>query len=183
MSIMTCIALSFRGFCIAAVLVASSHAVHAQSFSERWGINSFFGISPSTQDFVTRVAQSEMLQAELAKLAAERGSEKTKKFVTEMLSEHTIASAQLKRLVSDRTVQVAYPTTLGSADQEQLDRLKKLTGSEFVREFDNAQVALHREMISLFQRYGSGGSHPDLRRFAYRHLSHMLEHWRLARER
>ena len=83
--------------------------------------------------------------------------------------------------MSDRTVQVAYPKTLGGADQEQLDGLKKLTGSEFEREFDKAQVALHREMVSLFQRYGSGGSHPDLKRFAYRHLPHMLEHWRLAR--
>ena len=176
------IRLTFRGFCIAAVLIASSHAVHAQSFPERWGINSFFGVSPSTEDFVTRVAQSEMLQAEMAKLAEELGSEKTRQFMTRMLSEHKDASAQLKRLVSDRTVQVPYPTTLGRADRDKIDGLKKLTGPEFEREFDKAQIALHTEMASLYQRYGSGGSHPDLKRFAYRHLPHMLEHWRIARE-
>jgi len=124
-----------------------------------------------------------MLQTELVKLAEERGSEKTRQFVARMLSEHRTASAQLKRLVSDRTVQVAYPTTLGGADQAKLEGLKKLTGPEFELEFDEAQIALHREMVSLFQRYGSGSSHPDLKRFAYRHLPHMIEHWRLARER
>jgi putative membrane protein len=180
---MTGIALSFRGFCVAVILTASFNAVYAQSVSERWGINSLLGVSPSTEDFVTRVAQSEMLQVELAQLAEERGSEKTKEFVKGMLSEHRIAATQLKRLVSDRTVQVAYPMTLGSADKAKLEGLKKLTGPEFELEFDKAQVALHREMVSLFQRYGSGGSHADLKRFAYRHLPHMLEHWRLARER
>jgi putative membrane protein len=144
---MTGTAFSFRGFCIAVVLIASSNAVHGQSLSE------------------------------------ERGSEKTRQFVTGMLSEHTTASAQLKRLVSDRTVQVAYPMTLGSADQSKLNGLKKLTGPDFELEFDKAQIALHSEMVSLFQRYGSGGSHRDLKQFAYRHLPHMLEHWRLARQR
>jgi putative membrane protein len=176
------ISIAFRAICVAILVSALSEGVQAQSFLERWGINALLGASPSTQDFVTRVAQAEMFQAEMAKLAAERGSEKTKLFVGRMLNEHKDASAQLKRLVSGGTVQVAYPTTLSVADRDRLDVLRKLSSAEFESEFDKAQIELHKTMVSLFERYGSSGSHPDLKRFAYRHLPHMLEHWGAARE-
>ena len=172
----------FRSYCIAIVLLLSSNSAHADSLLESWGISAFLGISPSTQDFVTRVAQAEMFQAEMAKLADERGSERTKRFVARMLSEHKEASTQLKRLVSGGAAQVAYPTTLNRADQDKVDALKKLSGAEFESEFDEAQITLHRDMVSLFERYGSGGSHPDLKQFAYRHLPHIREHWRIVRE-
>ena len=179
---MSGIGIVFRAICVAFPLAVAPGGAQAQSSLERWGINALFGASPSTQDFVTLVAQAEMFQDEMAKLVDERGSEKAKRFMTRMLSEHKVASAQLKRLVSGGTVQVGYPTTLSAIDQDKLNVLRKLRGAEFESEFDKAQIDLHERMVSLFERYGSGGSHRDLKQFAYRHLPHMLEHWRVARE-
>lgn len=160
-------------------MVAGS--ANAQSFFERVGINSILGLSPSTQDFVTQVAQSEMFQIEISKLAQARGSGTTKQFAEKMLEEHKATSAQLKALVVSGSVRVTIPATLSSIYQAKLDKLKNLRDVEFSKEFDQAQVDLHEEIISLFERYGSGGSHPDLKIFAYRHLQHILEHWRLAK--
>jgi putative membrane protein len=167
---------------IALLLLAFVEDAHAQSFFERWGINAFFGVSPSTQDFVTGVGHAEILQAEIAKLVDERGSERTKQFVSKMLREHRDASAHLTGLVSGGDVRVSYPTTLTGGYKNKFDRLKYLGGAEFEREFDRVQVALHKDMVSLFERYGRGGSHPDLKRFAFRYLPHVLDHWRRAKE-
>jgi len=153
----------------------------AQSFLERVGINSILGISPSTQDFVTQVAQSEIFQVEISKFAQQRAHGTTKQFAEKMLEEHRVTSSQLKALVDSGSVRATLPTTLSGIYQAKVDKLKNLHGVDFEREFDQTQVDLHKEIISLFERYGSGGSHPDLKIFAYKHLQHILEHWRLAR--
>lgn len=168
-----------------AIIIACSVMVvgsaNAQSFFERVGINSFFGISPSTQDFVTQVAQSEIFQVEISTLAQARGGGTVKQFAEKMLEEHKATSSQLKALVVSGSVRVTVPATLSSIYQAKLDKLKNLRDGDFEKEFAQAQVDLHKEIISLFERYGSGGSHPDLKIFAYRHLQHILEHWRLAK--
>lgn len=168
-----------------ALIIASSFmlagSAHAQSFFERVGINSAFGISPSTQDFVTQIAQSEMFQVEISTLAQARGSGRIKQFAEKMLEEHKATSSQLKALVVSGSVRVTIPATLSSIYQTKLDKLKNLRDVDFEKEFDQAQVDLHKEIISLFERYGSGGSHPDLKIFAYKHLQHILQHWGLAR--
>jgi putative membrane protein len=166
---------------IIAYSVMAFGSANAQSFFERVGINSFFGISPSTQDFVTQVAQREIFQIEISKLARQRGRGATKQFSEKMLEEHRVTSSQLKALVDSGNVRVTLPATLGSVYQFKLDHLKNLSDVDFEKEFDRAQVDLHAEIVSLFERYGSGGSHPDLKIFAYRHLQHILEHWRLAK--
>lgn len=167
---------------IAAVLLVVATSAHGQSLFERAGVNALFGISPSTQDFVTQVVVSEMFEIELSKLAEQRGNEKTKLFASQLLKDHKQTSAQLKALVRGGAVKVSYPTALDSARQMQLDKLKTLDGPEFDKQFEAVQTALHEETISLFERYGSDGDHPDLKIFSYKHLPHLREHWRLAKE-
>jgi putative membrane protein len=151
---------------VSSVLIAGSAS--AQSFFERVGINSVFGISPSTQDFVTQAALGEIFQVEISELARHRGSSASKRFAAKMLEEHRATSSQLKRLVDSGSVRVTFPTALNSAYQARLDKLKNVRDADFDKEFDRTQIDLHKEMISLFERYGRGGSHPDLKRFAYR---------------
>jgi putative membrane protein len=167
---------------IAVCLAMVAGSANSQSLSERTGINAFFGISPSTQDFISQVALGEMFQVEIGKLAQLRESSGRQKFVEKMLEEHRTTSSQLRALVDGGSVRVTLPAALDGAYQARLDRLKALRGVEFEKEFDQAQIDLHKDIISLFERYGSGGSHPDLKRFAYRHLPHILQHWRLAKE-
>ena len=109
---------------IAAVLLVVATSAHGQSLFERAGVNALFGISPSTQDFVTQVVVSEMFEIELSKLAEQRGNEKMKLFASQLLKDHKQTSAQLKALVRGGAVKVSYPTALDSARQMQLDKLK-----------------------------------------------------------
>jgi putative membrane protein len=107
-------------------LAALTHSL----FFERVGINSFFGISPSTQDFVTQVAQSEIFQIEISKLANQRGRGATKQFAEKMLEEHRVTSSQLKALVDSGDVRVTLPATLSSTDQSKLALLWQILTSD-----------------------------------------------------
>jgi putative membrane protein len=154
----------------------------AQSASEKLGINSALGISPSTQDFANEVAMNEMLEIELSKLAEERGNAKTKEFAAKILKDHREASAHLKGLVQSGSVKVSIPTVLDNIRLEKLDKIKKLNGADFDKAFEDIQASIHNDAVSIFERYGAGGDHPDLKVFAFKHLPDLREHWRLARD-
>lgn len=164
-----------------ALLLAGFPAVAmSQSFSERTGINSLLGISPSTQDFVNQVTLNEMFAQELARLAGERGGEKIKAFAEQILKDHKTTSAHMRALVHGGSVKVQLPAGLTEPYLQELARLKSLDAAAFDKEFEALQAELHQESISLFERYGARGEHPDLKRFAFRHLPDLREHWRVA---
>jgi putative membrane protein len=165
---------------IALLLAGLPAAAIGQSFSERTGINSLLGISPSTQDFVNQVTLNEMFAQELARLASERGGEKIKAFAEQILKDHKETSAHMRALVLGGSVKVPLPTELSEAHLKELARLRSLGAPEFDKEFESLQAELHEDAISLFERYGVRGEHPDLKRFAFRHLPEMREHWRMA---
>lgn len=166
---------------IAAAFLVIATTTIGRSFFAQSGVGSFLGATPSPQDFVTQVVVGEMFEIELGRLAEQRGNGKTRRFAAQLLKDHKQTSAQLKALVQGGAVKVSYPIALDSVRRKQLDDLKALSGPEFDDRFEAVQSALHEQSISLFERYGTDGEHPDLKRFAYRHLPHLREHWRQAR--
>jgi predicted outer membrane protein len=62
------------------------------------------------------------------------------------------------------------------------ERLARLSGSEFDREFMRHQVKMHDEAVSLFDRQVGGGKDADLKAFAARTLPTLREHQQMARD-
>ena len=122
-----------------------------------------------------------MFGQELARLADERGGEKIKAFAGQILKDHKATSAHMRALVQSGSVKVSLPTELTEVHLKELARLKNLRAAEFDKEFEWLQAELHEDAISLFERYGVGGEHPDLKRFAFRHLPDLREHWQLRK--
>src|ERR1041384_2789032 len=83
----------------ASMAAAQTPTTPAPSMPERTGINSTLGVAPSTQDFVTQVAISDMAEIESSKLAVAKGDAKDKAFAEKMIKDHTETSAELKALV------------------------------------------------------------------------------------
>lgn len=164
-----------------ALLVAT--AAFAQSVPEKTGVNSALGIAPKTEDFVTIAAQSDMLEIESSKLALQKAdSDKTKQFAEKMIKDHTESSAKLKGLVSSRKVKADAPSALDKAHQAKLDKLAKLNGKDFTKEYDDMQVSAHKDAVSLFERYGKDGDNADLKAFAGKTLPHLQEHLKMAQD-
>jgi putative membrane protein len=130
----------------------------AQSIPEKTGINQALAIAPKTQDFVTIAAQSDMLEIASSKLALQKSdSDKTKTFAQKMIDDHTATSTELKGLLSSGKVTFSAPTTLDKTHQEKLDKLSKLQGKDFTKQYDDMQVSAHKDAVSLFERYAKDG--------------------------
>ena len=83
----------FLSSAVALFLLAPAHA---QSVGEKTGVNSALGISPTTQDFVTEAANSDMMEIAAAKLAQEKGNADEKKFAEQMITDHTKTTNDIK---------------------------------------------------------------------------------------
>jgi putative membrane protein len=167
----------------AAILLAVGPSF-AQSIPEKTGVNQALGISPKTQDFVSLAAQSDMLEIESSKLALTKSnSDKTKQFADRMIKDHTETSNELKALVSNGKVQVTAPSGLDKAHKDKLDNLaKQRDGKDFTKKYNDMQVSAHKDAVSMFERYGKEGDNADLKAFASKHLPHLQEHLKMARD-
>jgi putative membrane protein len=162
---------------IAAALLVSGTA-HAQSIGERTGIDSVLGITPSSQDFVTEVARSDMFEIASSKMAVEKSNGAVKDFASQMVTDHTKTSAQLK--TEAQAANIPVPTAIDSSTQSKLDRLANLDGSAFTKEYLDYQVSAHKDAVSLFQRYGKGGDNAQLKSWAVTTLPALQHHLDMA---
>lgn len=158
----------------------SAGSASAQSAGEKTGINSALGISPATADFIKEVATSDMFEIESSRLAQLKGDAAQKTFASQMVTDHTKTSNELKGLVSSGKVQAELPTALDSAHQSKLDKLKNESGNDFTSDYDSMQVSAHKDAVSLFERYAKGGDNPDLKNWAGKTLPALKHHLDMA---
>jgi putative membrane protein len=152
----------------------------AQSAGEKSGVNSVLGISPTTADFVKEVAISDMFEIESNKLAQEKGNAPEKSFASQMITDHTKTSSELKGFASSGKVKAELPTALDSSHQSKLDKLKGQNGKDFSSDFNSMQVSAHKDAVSLFERYAKSGDNPDLKNWAGKTLPALKHHLEMA---
>src|SRR3954451_12077305 len=152
----------------------------AQSAGEKTGVNSALGISPTTADFVKEVAISDMFEIQSNTLAKDKGNAAEKTFATQMVTDHTKTSTELKGLVSAGKVKAELPTALDSSHQSKLEKLKGESGKDFSSDFNSMQVTAHKDAVSLFERYANGGDDPELKSWAGKTLPTLKHHLEMA---
>ncbi|PSJ56264.1 DUF4142 domain-containing protein [Pseudaminobacter soli (ex Li et al. 2025)] len=169
-----------RTFVIATLAMLVAVPASAESTMEKSGINSVFGIAPSTEDFVTEAATGDMFEVASSKLALERSDDATKAFAQQMINDHTKTSADLKALIASHKINVTLPTAVTSAQQEMLDKLQKLQGESFTRKYHANQVRANTDAVDLFKRYGNGGDQVDIKEWARKTLPTLERHLDMA---
>src|ERR1700742_2797645 len=122
-----------RKFVIAAACSILATAAFAETVGEKTGINSTLGIAPTTKDFVSEAAVSDMFEIQSSKLAASKltGAEKT--FAEQMIADHTKTTSQLTQAA--QAANIRLPTALDSAHQKMLDTLNSESGDTFRRAY------------------------------------------------
>ncbi|MDE1146848.1 MAG: DUF4142 domain-containing protein [Azospirillaceae bacterium] len=153
----------------------------AKSVGEKTGANSVLGVTPRTEDFVKEAAIGDMFEIESSQLAQQQGDPSTKDFATRMIDAHTKTSAELKAIVTGGTVQATIPTALDSAHQKKLDKLKGLTGTDFLKQYHEDQVSAHKDADSAFQRYAKGGENAALKDWAAKTEPAIAHHLDMAK--
>jgi putative membrane protein len=163
-----------------AALMLLAIPAFGQSVGEKTGVNSTLGITPKTQDFVTEAANSDMLEIAASKLVAGKSDTKDKAFADHMIKDHTATSDELKALATK--AKLTLPTAMDSAHQSKLDKLSKLNGDDFRKEYEDMQVSAHKDAVSLFERYAKGGDNADLKDWAGKTLPKLQGHLKMAQD-
>ena len=82
--------------------------------------------APSAQDFVNKVAISDMFEIQSSQLALSKQADKdTKRFAQRMVTDHQKTSKELKSMVDGGKVKATLPSALDREHQKMLDDLKE----------------------------------------------------------
>jgi putative membrane protein len=135
---------------------------------------------PSGEErFMKEAASGGLMEVELGKVAAEKGShQRVKEFGKRMQADHSKANAQLKKIASSKGVEL--PTEPSGEHKSTMDKLTKLSGAEFDREYMEAMVDDHKEDIEKFQTQADKGKDPEVKKFASESLPILKKHLELA---
>ncbi|HEY1234155.1 MAG TPA: DUF4142 domain-containing protein [Candidatus Binatia bacterium] len=136
-------------------------------------------LSGADSGFIKEAAQGGMMEVELGKVAQDKASnEKVKDFGKRMEQDHSKANDELKKIASDKGVQL--PSDLDKKHKSKMDKLTKLSGAEFDRQYMRDMVSDHKDDIKKFQNEADKGKDADLKKFASQTLPTLKEHLQLA---
>lgn len=138
-------------------------------------------LSSMDKDFAMKAAMGGMAEVQLGQLATQKASsEDVKQFGQRMVDDHSKANEELKTWASGKGV--TLPSEPDSKQKAMMDRLSKLSGAEFDREYMKAMVKDHKEDISLFERQAKSGREMELKSFAEKTLPTLREHQTMAND-
>jgi putative membrane protein len=166
--------------CGVSLLLATS--AMAQSVGEKTGVNALAGITPTTQDFVTEAAQSDMFELRSSKMALNSADGPTKAFAQKMIDDHTKTTEELKAVVNKGEAHATLPTAMSSSQQSMISKLNDLHGANFDQQYRSDQISAHKDAVSLFQRYGKSGEDDGLKDWAAKTAPALERHLEMAQD-
>lgn len=131
--------------------------------------------------FAGAAAQGGMTEVELGRLALQHAADSSvREFGQRMVTDHTAANAELKLIAARKNIQL--PTEVSSDQKSIIEKLSKLSGAEFDKEYMSDMVRDHDEDVKGFQTQGNEGTDPDIKAFAAKTLPILQGHLQMARD-
>jgi putative membrane protein len=135
----------------------------------------------SDADFVATAASGGLMEVELGKIAAQKGaSAEVKKFGQHMVDDHSKANTELKQLAAKKKWNV--PAKMNAENQATYDRLSKMNGKDFDRDYMAEMVKDHTVDVGLFEQATRKAKDADLKAFASKTTPTLRNHLDMARE-
>ncbi len=136
-------------------------------------------LSSADQKFVKDAAEANLMEVELGKLAEQKAaSPQVKEFGRQMEQDHGKAEQELQQLAASKNVQL--PQKLEGKHKATVDRLSKLSGEKFDREYMKTMIDDHKEDVSKFQQEASQAKDPDVKNFASKQVPTLKKHLEMA---
>ena len=121
--------------------------------------------SADDKDFAVKAAQGGMAEVQMGNLAQQNASsDPVKALGRRLVEDHTKLNTDLREIAGREGI--VLPTEVSSKLRGEIDRLAKLSGAEFDREFLNEAVSDHRADLDEFQKEAASGSNKAIRDFA-----------------
>lgn len=123
-------------------------------------------VSQEDADWAVKVANANMTEVELSKVAQSKAtSPRLKSFADMMVADHTKAGDALKQLAA--TKNITLPANLSDGSQKKLDNLnKKNAGKDFDKAYTDDMLDDHKDAVDIFQKGSTDLQDADLKNFA-----------------
>ena len=177
------VALVSTGFALGACAQAQSPSQpqSQDAMSSSTGTASIAGGALAAKDrrFIEKAARSGMAEVEMGKLAQDKAaSNQVKAFARKMAEDQSRANDELKQLAAAKGV--ALPTDIAAKDRREINKLSKLSGAEFDREYMKSMVSDHQKDLSEFKSESKSSRDNDVKSFAAKTLPTLQQHLDLA---
>jgi len=132
----------------------------------------------ASQKFVTEAIQGNLAEIAVGKLAQQKGqSDGVRSFGAQLVSDHTVAND--KAMSVAQSIGVSPPSEPNKKQKTVYDRLSKLSGENFDREFAKAMVEDHKSDIREFEKEAKKKNDPAAE-FASQTLPTLRKHLEMA---
>lgn len=138
--------------------------------------------APRTEEFIRKVAISDMFEIQSSEIAASKTTGPTREFDQTMIKDHQKTSGELKQLVSQGKVKATLPTALDDKHAQKLTTLQSTGNDRLAAQYQQDQVEAHTESVNLFQPYANGGGNADLNQWAAKTLPDLKHHLEMAQK-
>lgn len=136
-------------------------------------------LASGDRKFVEKAVGGSMLEVQLGQMAQQKAAnEQVKQFGAKMAEDHAKAGDELKQIATAKGAQV--PASVDKSHQKDVQKLEKLSGAQFDREYMKMMVADHKKDVSEFQKQAKSGKDAELKSFAAKTLPTLQEHMKLA---
>ena len=126
------------------------------------------------RNFVSKAVEDNREEVELGKLAqGKASSDAVKQLGQRMIEDHSAANQDLLQLAENKGMKLQDKAP--KADRE-MERLAKLQGPEFDREYVRAMVKDHKQDVAEFRRMHSGAVDPNLKAWVDKTLPTIEDH-------
>jgi putative membrane protein len=112
------------------------------------------GVSAGDRNFVEESLSAGMTEVELGRMAQQRAADaEVKQFAEMMVRDHTQAGDSLKQVAQQHAIQT--PSEMQDQHRDLMDRLSNVQGADFDREYMEAMVDSHENMVDHLQTRAS----------------------------
>lgn len=131
--------------------------------------------------FAKEAASGGMAEVKLGQLAQDKGTnEAVKNLGSRMVNDHSKAADELKAAATQSNINL--PSKLNAKDEAAYNRLSRMSGTAFDREYAKAMVTDHTQDVAEFRKEAIDGQDASIRNFASETLPTLQEHLKQARE-
>ena len=133
----------------------------------------------SDRNFARAAAAGGLAEVELGRLVDYNGqSPEARQFGQRMVADHSKANDQLKALAV--AANIPLPNAPGPEDQAMRERLDKMRGEAFDRDYIRGQISAHQETVQLFEYEIESGQDAQLKNYAAQTLPVLMRHLEMA---
>lgn len=139
------------------------------------------GLSMGDKSFLKDAASGGMMEVQLGQVAqGKAGSQDVKNFASRMVTDHGKAGEELKTFAA--TKNAALPDKLEHKHKTTIEKLSKLSGSEFDKKYMEAMVKDHEKDVADFKKAVKKVKDPELNAWVVKTLPVLEQHLQMAKE-